>query len=100
MESCHVFLAVLDPGYIERVVAVESAPLAEGWVTDEFYMAISFADEGILMLLGLLREGDVLPFAFREFAAGQGWFGDASATFIGTSTSHVSIIAWGRSVRS
>jgi hypothetical protein len=29
--NCHVFLAVLDPGYMKRVVAVESAPMAEGW---------------------------------------------------------------------
>lgn len=69
--NCHVFLAVLDPGYMERVVAVESAPIAEGWVTDEFRTALAFADKGILTLLGLLREGNVLPPAFREFGPGQ-----------------------------
>ena len=69
--NCHVFLAVLDPGYTERVVAVESTQVAEGWVTDELHTAVAFADKGILSLLGLLREGNVLPSAFREFAPGK-----------------------------
>jgi hypothetical protein len=69
--SCHVFLAVLDPGYIERVVTGDSAPIVEGWVTDEFHTALAFANNGILTLLGLLREGDGLPPAFRGFAPGQ-----------------------------
>lgn len=69
--DCHVFLAVLDPAYIERVAAVESAPIAEGWVTDELHTALAFADKGILTLLGLLREGDRLPPAFRAFVPGE-----------------------------
>jgi tetratricopeptide (TPR) repeat protein len=69
--DCHVFLAVLDPAYIERVAAVESESINEGWVTDELHTALAFAGKGILTLLGLLREGDRLPPAFREFAPGQ-----------------------------
>jgi tetratricopeptide (TPR) repeat protein len=69
--GCHVFLAVLDPGYIERVAAVASASVAEGWVTDEFHTALAFADKGILTLLGLLRDGDRLPVPFRAFVPGE-----------------------------
>ena len=69
--GCHVFLAVLDPGYIARVTADASTPVAEGWVTDEFHTALAFADKGILTLLGLLRDGEWLPAAFREFEQGE-----------------------------
>jgi tetratricopeptide (TPR) repeat protein len=69
--SCHVFLAVLDPGYLERVTAVDDAPQAEGWVTDEYQTAIEFARHGLVLLIGLLRAGDTLPSAFRPFRAGR-----------------------------
>lgn len=69
--GCHFFLAVLDPGYIERVATLASAPAAEGWVTDEFHTALAFAGKGILTLLGLLRAGNRLPPAFRAFAPGE-----------------------------
>jgi tetratricopeptide (TPR) repeat protein len=69
--GCHVFLAVLDSGYIERVAPTKSRPRAEGWVTDEFHTALAFASRGLLVLLGLLRQGDRLPAAFRLFAPGE-----------------------------
>lgn len=69
--GCHVFLAVLDPGYIERIAKAASGPAAEGWVTDEFHTALAFAGQGVVKLLGLLRAGDRLPAAFRAFAHGE-----------------------------
>lgn len=69
--DCHIFLSVLDPAYLERVSASESAPLAEGWVTDEYHTALAFARQGTVLLLGMLREGDLLPPGFRAFVSGS-----------------------------
>ncbi len=68
--ECHVFLTVLDPGYIARVSAGDSRR-DEGWVTDEYHTALAFAGSGIVTLLGMLRVGDRLPAGFREFAHGK-----------------------------
>jgi tetratricopeptide (TPR) repeat protein len=69
--GCHVFLAVLDPGYVERVASGPDAPQQEGWVTDEFHTALAFAGGGVLSILGLLRQGDLIPTPFRMFAVGE-----------------------------
>ncbi len=69
--SCHVFLAVLDPGFVERVAAGESGSVQEGWVTDEFYTALAFGRKDLLLVMGLLRDGDEMPSAFRPFAQGS-----------------------------
>ncbi len=68
--ECHIFLAVLDSGYIERV-ATDQLERQEGWVTDEFETALAFANRGMVILLGILREGKWLPGPFRPFAHGQ-----------------------------
>lgn len=69
--GCHIFLSVLDPPYLERVSASESVPQADGWVTDEYHTALAFARQGTVLLLGMLREGDLLPPGFRAFATGS-----------------------------
>jgi tetratricopeptide (TPR) repeat protein len=43
----------------------------EGWVTDEFHTALAFAERGMTLLLGLLRQGEHLPEGFRMFAPGE-----------------------------
>jgi tetratricopeptide (TPR) repeat protein len=67
--GCHVFLAILDAGYLERV-ATDNANRDEGWVTDEFHTALAFASQGTVVLLGILRDGDELPPGFRPFESG------------------------------
>lgn len=68
--GCHIFLAVLDPGYLERVVAVDSKDVGKGWVTDEFHTALAFAENGSLNIMGFLRDGNHLHPAFRPFVPG------------------------------
>lgn len=65
--SCHVFLAVLDPGYLERIARGSDAPQQEGWVTDEFHVASALARAGTLVIVGFLRAGDRIPGTFRVF---------------------------------
>ena len=69
--NCHVFLSVLDPGYVERIYAASPGDRREGWVTDEFHTAAAFARAGLINMIGLLRSGEQLPPGFRPFAHGE-----------------------------
>jgi len=58
--SCHIFLMIVDPGYIQRVGAAESLQfLARGWAYVEFRIAEFMPIQ--LFRWGLLREGDQVP---------------------------------------
>jgi hypothetical protein len=59
MVRCHVFLMVIDPGYIERVGAAENQFLERGWAYVEF--RISHFLPTPLLRIGLLRAGDEIP---------------------------------------
>lgn len=72
LADCHVFLAVLDPGYIERVGSgVEQQRTLDGWVFDEYNSASFLAQGGRLRMIGLLREGETLPGGFRFASPGR-----------------------------
>jgi tetratricopeptide (TPR) repeat protein len=57
--SCHIFLMIVDPGYIERVGAAENQFLARGWAYVEFRIAEFMPIQ--LFRWGLLRDGDEVP---------------------------------------
>jgi len=68
--DCHIFLAVLDTGYVERITPRSRNQSPEGWVWDEFQTALAFAQEGLIQILALLREDVPLPTWFRPFQPG------------------------------
>lgn len=70
--DCRYFLAVLDPGYVERLGSDGSAEATkDGWVFDEFNTAAFLSNHGQLRILGLLRSGDALPHSFRHPEPGR-----------------------------
>lgn len=69
--ACHVFLAVIDPAYIERVAAGPDESRSEGWVTDEVHTALALSARGLLLLMGLWRRGDAVLSIFRAFERGK-----------------------------
>lgn len=70
--SCHIFLAIIDPGYLERTgpqtPEKTSVKVKDGWVLDELdtalYLAEPFPQKRGLSLAGFLREGNDLPRGF------------------------------------
>jgi tetratricopeptide (TPR) repeat protein len=65
----HFFVAVLDPGYLERIGSGEGRT-KDGWVFDEYNSAALLAQNGRLDMIGLLRKG-VLPHGFRFAEPGK-----------------------------
>jgi len=66
LAECHIFLALLDPGYAHRIGATdEPGPIQDGWVFDEFNNAAALGNAGCLQIVGLLRDGDELPRGFK-----------------------------------
>lgn len=73
LADCHTFVAVLDPGYEERLGSPEdeTGRTLDGWVFDEFNTAAHLANEGRLQVVGLLRRGERLPRGFAFPAPGR-----------------------------
>lgn len=70
--DCRYFLAVLDPGYVERLgTDAANEATKDGWVFDEFNTAALLSTHGQIRILGLLREGSVLPRGFRHPEPGR-----------------------------
>jgi tetratricopeptide (TPR) repeat protein len=67
--DCRYFLAIIDPGYVERLGTKDSSSVVDGWVFDEVNNAVSLENRGLLRIVGLLREGTELPthFSFPSF---------------------------------
>ena len=65
--DCHVFLAVLDPGYVERLGRADDSTIQDGWVFDEYQVATGLTYARRLRMVGLLRSGDDLPRGFAMF---------------------------------
>lgn len=63
----HMMIAVLDSGYVERIVPRERGQSPEGWVWDEFQTALAFARVGLIKIIGLLRDDTPLPSGFAPF---------------------------------
>ncbi|MGD0736469.1 MAG: toll/interleukin-1 receptor domain-containing protein [Terracidiphilus sp.] len=62
--SAHVFLAVIDTGYVERTGSWDSRSFLDGWVFDEWQTALRLQQMGKVKVLGLLREDTALPGGF------------------------------------
>ncbi len=62
--SVHVFLAVIDAGYVERTGSWDARSFEDGWVFDEWQTAGWLQKSGKVRMLGLLREDTVLPSGF------------------------------------
>ncbi len=61
------FVAVLDPGYVERIGrGDENEATKDGWVFDEYNTAAMLSKHGQTRVLGFLRSGTTLPRGFRE----------------------------------
>ncbi len=70
--DCRYFLAVLDPGYAERLgTDAQDEATKDGWVFDEFNTAAFLSNHGQLRILGLLRKGAGLPRGFRHPEPGR-----------------------------
>jgi tetratricopeptide (TPR) repeat protein len=70
--DCRFFLAVLDPGYVERLGSGgANEATKDGWVFDEYNTAAFLSNQGQLRILGLLRNGSQLPRGFREPVPGR-----------------------------
>ena len=68
--TAHVFLAVLDPGYVERTGTWNARTAADGWVFDEWQTALGLQKAGRVKVLGLLREETDLPDGFAPLPRG------------------------------
>jgi Flp pilus assembly protein TadD len=71
LADCLYFLAVIDPGYVERLRPGGSGAVKDGWVFDETNNAFDLENLGLLRVVGLLREGTVLPPNFSMPAPGE-----------------------------
>ena len=70
--DCRYFLAVLDPGYVERIgTGATNEASKDGWVFDEYNTAAFLSNHGQIRILGLLRRGDQLPSGFRQPEPGR-----------------------------
>jgi tetratricopeptide (TPR) repeat protein len=70
--DCRYFLAVLDPGYVERLgTGATDEATKDGWVFDEFNTAAFLSNHGQIRILGLLRKGAGLPRGFRHPEPGR-----------------------------
>ena len=66
--DCRYFVALLDPGYAERIGGTGPDPdkTRDGWVFDEYNTAAMLSNAGQLRILGLWRGGAALPRGFTE----------------------------------
>jgi tetratricopeptide (TPR) repeat protein len=69
--DARVFLAVLDPGYEERIGGPRVDRLRDGWVWDEHQTALAFSNTGDLEIVGFWRSGENLPHSFYEASFGK-----------------------------
>jgi hypothetical protein len=69
--DCRYFVAVLDPGYVERIGAPDSDAIKDGWVFDEYNTAAHLSRHNRLRILGFHRHGAVLPGGFRAPEVGR-----------------------------
>jgi len=63
--ECHWFLAILDPGYQERIGTAGIGLIRDGWVFDEYNTAKFLSNEDRIRILGLVRAGDLPSSGFR-----------------------------------
>ncbi len=71
LADCRYFLAVIDPGYVERLGTDKDSDIKDGWVFDEVRNAFALENQGLLRVVGLLREGVQLPVNFNFPATGR-----------------------------
>jgi tetratricopeptide (TPR) repeat protein len=65
--DCRYFVAVLDPGYLERIGRGEqNESVRDGWVFDEYNTAASLSNAERLHIVGLWRAGAELPRGFAH----------------------------------
>jgi tetratricopeptide (TPR) repeat protein len=69
--DCQYFLAIIDPGYVERLGSPNTSTVVDGWVFDEVNTAFALENSGLIRVVGLLREGEVLPSQFNFASLGQ-----------------------------
>jgi tetratricopeptide (TPR) repeat protein len=69
--DARVFIAVLDPGYAERIGGTGAGRILDGWVYDEQQTALRFSNAGDLEVIGLLRQGKDLPTSFHMPSPGR-----------------------------
>lgn len=70
--DCRYFLALVDPGYAERIggAGADEDAIKDGWVFDEYNTAAFLSNHDQIRILGLWRAGASLPRGFREPAPG------------------------------
>lgn len=71
MATCHAFIPVFTPGYLERVGYQAGRPkkaTEQGWVFDEFQQSLVLGSQRRIETIAILREGDFndLPSPFHE----------------------------------
>ena len=59
--TCHLFIMVIDGGYVERLGEYEGGPMERGWAYVEHRTAQIFADAFGIRIVGFLREGTTVP---------------------------------------
>jgi len=64
-------LAIIDPGYVERLGTPDDTRIQDGWVFDEVQSAFRIENKGLIRIVGLLREGSALPSGFDFPAPGR-----------------------------
>jgi tetratricopeptide (TPR) repeat protein len=69
--GCRYFLALLDPGYLERIGRADDSSIKDGWVYDEYDTAVRLSNARQLRIVGLLRSGSELPRGFRLPSPGR-----------------------------
>ncbi len=69
--DCRYFIAVIDPGYNERLLAGSDGSTRDGWVFDEVNTAFSLENSGHLRVLGFLRMGNRMSGHFRPPKPGE-----------------------------
>lgn len=69
--DCRYFLAIIDPGYVKRLGTPDDKKIQDGWVFDEVQTAFHAENQGLIRVVGLLREGSALPSEFRFPGPGQ-----------------------------
>ena len=65
MVECSHFVAVLTEAYRRRIEVQDGTVIDDGWVYDEFHVALRLCRRGHLGLLGLWRSGPAVPMPFR-----------------------------------
>lgn len=69
--DCRYFVAIVDPGYLARLGDDPDRPFEDGWVWDEFQLAIRLSEAGLVRLFGFWRDGPVPEAQFQLAQPGK-----------------------------